>query len=93
MLQIPAKLSVFEIDPRESGTESEPTLYKEWKLTSKVESSGVFKIGAGGAQFITLILQGHGNSCTTADDFYHWTLVVEGPRDNYSLFGRLLKQD
>ena len=30
-----------------------------------------------------------GNSCTSASDFGHWTLVMQGPKANYSLFGDL----
>jgi hypothetical protein len=40
-------------------------------------------------QWPTLIVQGTGNSCTSAADFKHWTLVMQGPKANYSLFGDL----
>jgi hypothetical protein len=40
---------------------------------------------------LTLIVQGRGNSCTSAGDFSHWTLVMQGPKANYSLFGDLVQ--
>jgi len=91
-LTLPAKLSVFEVDPRDDdGGGTGPALYKEWKLTGKAAGTGVFAPGAGPRQLLTLIVQGHGNSCTDASDFFHWTLVMEGPKANYSLFGDLVK--
>jgi hypothetical protein len=91
-LTLPGKISVFEVDPRDApdpGTG--PVLYKEWKLTGKVAATGVFDAGAGPKQLLTLIVQGRGNSCTSADDFSHWTLVMQGPNANYSLFGPLMR--
>ena len=89
-LQLPEKITIFEVDPRNApdpGTE--PALYKEWKLTGKVSGSGAFGAGAGPDQLLTLIVQGRGNSCTSGSDFSHWTLVMQGPRANYTLFGAL----
>jgi hypothetical protein len=80
-LTLPAKLSVFEVDPRDGpdgGTG--PSLYKEWKFTGKVSGSGIFEPGNGPNQLLTLILQGRGNSCTSSSDFTHWTLVMQGRR-------------
>jgi hypothetical protein len=37
-----------------------------------------------------LILQGGGNSCTSAIDFTHWTLVMQGPKANYTLYDNLV---
>jgi hypothetical protein len=91
-LSVPGKISIFEVDPRDSPDQgSGPALYKEWKLTGKVTGSGVFSAGAGSNQLLTLIVQGRGNSCTSAGDFSHWTLVMEGPKANYSLFGDLVQ--
>jgi hypothetical protein len=39
---------------------------------------------------LTLILQGAGNSCTSANDFSHRTLAMQGPKANYTLFGDLV---
>ena len=52
--------------------------------------SGVFRPGIAPRQMLTLILQGGGNSCTSAYDFSHWTLVMQGPKANYTLFGDLV---
>lgn len=89
-LELPSKISIFEVDPRgapDQGTG--PPLYKEWKLTGKVKGSGAFAPGAGPGQLLTLIVQGGGNSCTSASDFAYWTLVMQGPEANYSMFGDL----
>ncbi len=90
-LTIPAAVSVFEVDPRlgERPGGQGPTLYKEWKLTSAAVGNGIFAPGVGSGQRITLILQGHGNSCTTSSDFTHWSIVVSGPKAQYTLFGDL----
>jgi hypothetical protein len=45
----------------------------------------------GDSQRLTLILHGHGNSCTSSDHFTHWTLVVSGPKARYRLFGELIR--
>jgi hypothetical protein len=87
----PATVSVFEVDPRDRPDIGHgPTLYKEWRLTAQAAGSGVFRPGIAPRQLLTLILQGAGNSCTSANDFSHWTLVMQGPKANYSLFGDLL---
>jgi hypothetical protein len=89
-LSVPGKVSIFEVDPRDSPDQGTgPALYKEWKLTGKAAGSGVFVAGSGSKQLLTLIVQGRGNSCTSANDFAHWTLVMEGPKANYTLFGDL----
>ena len=68
-----------------------PSLYKEWKLTGKAAGSGAFSLGGAPKQVLTLIVQGRGNSCTSVGDFAHWTLVMQGPKANYSLFGDLVQ--
>jgi hypothetical protein len=90
-LALPRSISVFEVDPRRGEREGGlgPTLYKEWRLTAPAAGTGVFAPGAGKGQLVTLILQGHGNSCPTAADFTHWTLVVSGPAAQYHLYGDL----
>jgi len=91
-LRLPQKISIFEIDPRDSPDQGNgPVLYKEWKLTGEVTGTGAFSGTNSANQVLTLILQGRGNSCTSAEDFTHWTLVTEGPKGTYSLFGDLVK--
>jgi hypothetical protein len=87
----PKTVSVFEVDPRDSPDVGQgPTLYKEWKISSPASGSGVFAPGAGPHQLLTLIIHGRGNSCTSDIDFSHWTLVMQGPNANYTLFGNLV---
>lgn len=84
-------IALFEVDPRNGPDGGQgPALYKEWKLSAPSAASGVFAPGGGPRQILTLILQGHGNSCTDANDFSHWTLVMQGPKANYTLFGDLV---
>ena len=92
-LTVPDKITIFEVDPRDGSKEAGggPLLYKEWKLTGGVTGAGVFNTGSATGQLLTLILQGRGNSCTTAADFTHWTMVMQGEKGNYTLFGALDK--
>jgi hypothetical protein len=92
-LAIPETVAIFSVDPRldeREGTTG-PVLFKEWKLTSPVAGTGVFTPGMGAGQRITLILQAHGNNCTSADMATHWTLVVHGPKAEYHFFGKLVQ--
>ncbi len=92
VLDLPGKISIFEVDPRNSkDAGAGPLLYKEWKVTGKVSGTGKFASGTGPKQLLTLIAQGSGVSCTSAEDFSHWTLVMQGPKANYSFFGALVK--
>ena len=87
----PKTVSLFEVDPRDSPDVGQgPTLYKEWKISGPVAGSGVLAPGAGPRQLLTLIIHGRGNSCTSDIDFSHWTLVMQGPMVNYTLFGKLV---
>ncbi|CAN7753570.1 hypothetical protein LJR220_002433 [Bradyrhizobium sp. LjRoot220] len=88
----PRTVSVFEVDPRDRPDRAHgPTLYKEWKLSGPASGSGVFQQGIARQQILTLILQGSGNSCTSSIDFTHWTLVMQGPKANYTLYGNLVR--
>lgn len=92
-LAIPATVSIFSVDPRlderEGGTG--PSLFKEWKLTSNAAGTGIFTAGMGSGQRITLIVQAHGNNCTSADMATHWTLMVHGPKAEYHFFGKFVQ--
>lgn len=91
-LMLPQKISIFDVDPRDSPDQGTgPVLYKEWKLTGEVTGTGAFSGTNSPKQLLTLIMQGRGNSCTSAADFTHWTLVTEGPKGTYSLFGELAR--
>ncbi|WP_291608055.1 hypothetical protein [Bradyrhizobium sp.] len=88
----PNAISVFEVDPRDRPPDAGqgPTLYKEWKLSAPASGSGIFQPGIAPRQVLTLVLQGSGNGCTSGIDFSHWTLVMQGPKANYTLLGKLL---
>jgi hypothetical protein len=87
-LTIPQKISIFEVNPRDGEDEGMgPPLYKEWRLTGEVTGSGAFSGSSGSRQRLTLIVEGGGNSCTSAEDFTRWMLVMQGPKANYTLFG------
>ncbi len=92
-LALPETVSIFAVDPRlderEGGTG--PSLFKEWKLTSAATGTGIFSPGAGKGQRIALILQAHGNNCTSADMASHWTLVGFGPKRQYHFFGKFVQ--
>jgi hypothetical protein len=90
-LAMPKSIAVFAVDPRRGEREggTGPALYREWKLTAPAMGTGIFAPGMGKGQRLTLVLQGHGNSCASAGDFTHWTLVVSGPVATYHLFGKL----
>ena len=81
---------VFEVDTHDSPKAAYgPALYKEWRITGKTSGTGAFEAANGREQLLTLVLQGRGNACTSPNDFTHWTLVMEGPKANYLLFGDL----
>lgn len=87
----PKTISIFHVDPREGTPPPScgPSLYKEWRLTAKAAGTGIFTPGLGAAQILTLVLQGRGNNCTSANDFTHWMLVMWGPKTKYHFFGGL----
>ena len=88
----PKTFSVFHTDPRNQPERPRaPVLYKEWRLTSPAAGSGVFTAGLGAGQSLTLILQGGGNNCTSANDFTHWMLVMWGRKAKYHFFGDLMR--
>jgi hypothetical protein len=92
-LALPATVAIFSVDPRlderEGGTG--PSLFKEWKLTSSASGNGIFTPGMGSGQRITLIVQAHGNNCTSPDMATHWTLMVHGPKADYHFFGKIVQ--
>lgn len=89
-IAMPKTISSFSVDPRsEPEGRRGPSLYKEWRLTAKAAGTGVFAAGLSAEQKLTLVLQGRGNSCTSASDFTHWMLVMDGPKAKYHFFGSL----
>jgi hypothetical protein len=85
----PAKVSRFEVDPRDSAEAppNGPGLYKEWRITAKARGSGMFKSAAD--PLATLIIHGRGNSCTDASQFTAWTIVLQSGTEAATFFGLL----
>jgi hypothetical protein len=83
---LPATLETFMVDPQD-GKPGDPVLYKEWRVSAPVAVTGIFS-GAG-TPTAKLVLQGRGNSCTDADQFKSYMLVVSGPSANFKFFGTL----
>ena len=54
-LELPNKISVFEVDPRDAPDQGTgPALYKEWKLSGRAGGSGAFAPGAAAGHTLTL---------------------------------------
>lgn len=88
---LPAVMTRFAVDPRDPADAENPrgpTLYREWRLTGDATLTGMVAKGTHTAQ-IQLILQGRGNYCVDAQDFTHWSLVVEGKAIQFTLIGEL----
>jgi hypothetical protein len=66
-----------------------PILYKEWRFDGPASGSGIFRKGAGRGTRFSLILQGRGNNCLSAEDFRNWRLDIKGPRASYAFYGAL----
>jgi hypothetical protein len=90
-LPIPAKLGVFQVDPRDGRKSAGggPLLYKEWRWEGVPKAEGIFQKGA---QRYSLVFQGHGNRCDNGSDFSHWRLEVTGKNVSYALFGAFARE-
>lgn len=89
---LPNAMSRFEVDPRASTgpvPPNGPTLYKEWRLQRAANFSGPMAT-ASAPVFVTLILHGEGNSCSSSADFKRWTLIVKGRNVAFTLLGDLV---
>ena len=91
-LALPDTISIFEVDPRGSESDSGlgPTLYKEWQLAGTATVTGVLRaLVENGDQKVTLIVHGRGRGCTEASEFTDWTLMLQGPAGKLTLYGAL----
>ena len=97
----PHRHVIVDASPNDLGVRGRParparqgpgtTLYKEWKLSAPASGSGVFQPGIARRQILTLILQGRRQFLHLRRvDFTHWTLVMQGPKANYTLYGDLV---
>jgi hypothetical protein len=91
-LKAPKEMVDFAVDRREgeTGGAGSVVLYKEWRFKFKVaDGSGIFADGLKSKAEYFLVLQGKGNACTSAQDFYGWRLEVAGRNADFALFGKL----
>ncbi len=86
---MPGAIDSFFVDTHEGKPGVDPLLYKEWRLTAPATATGIF--ASSGAPMIRLVLQGRGNSCTSADQFASYTLQGIGPKARFTFFGPLVK--
>lgn len=90
---LPAEIGRFEVDSRHPSTSppgTGPMLYKEWQLAGVARGGGVFADAVGSGRKATLILHGHGNSCTDVSQFNAWTLVLSGDKGDTTFYGELI---
>jgi hypothetical protein len=93
-LRLRPRFARFEVDRRlpVSGAEAlGPTLYKEWRFSGEVSTSGVSANVKPRLQRATLVLHGESKGCTDAAHFHAWTLVIEGRGEPITLFGNLVR--
>src|SRR6185295_12865698 len=88
-LPLPLKMENYRVDLRDGQTSEGggPRLYKEWRFEGLVSGTGLFKTGMVGPTKYFLVLQGRGNGCDNAEDFYNWRLEVSGKRARYAFYG------
>ena len=60
-----------------------PLLYRQWTLRGTLSGTAV-----AGSPSYTLVLQGRGNACMSANDFKSWILKASGPKANFTLYGK-----
>lgn len=89
-LPMPAKISTLAADIHDGEPGAAPTLYKEWRIEGAATGDGIFRAGFAAPVKYTLVLQGRGNRCDSADDFTHWRLELSGKKASYAFFGDLV---
>ena len=90
---LPKTFTRFEVDPRDPSTAqggNGPTLYKEWRLQGLAKLDGNMA-DKGKWAHVRLILQGTGNSCTSAYDFSSWTIEVTGKNIGFRFLGATVR--
>ncbi len=94
-LPLPARLTSYAADIHDGRTSAGggPLLYKEWRFEGQASGTGFFRAGIVGPTRYSLVLQGRGNGCQSAEDFTHWRLEVTGRKAEYAFYGELAKPD
>ena len=94
ILTIPGAATFFDADigksPKGKHSITEG-LYKEIRLEGDVRGTGIFAKGMAPKTKYRLVLQGSGNRCLNAEDFYRWNLQVSGPQAGYTIYGFFAK--
>jgi hypothetical protein len=92
-LPLPAQMLRYAADIHDGRTigddSRKPLLYKEWRFEGEVNGTGLFKAGIVARTKYSLVLQGRGNSCDSAEDFTHWRLQITGNKADYAFYGEL----
>ncbi len=89
-LPMPKTMVRFKVDQHDNATGDEPSLYKELRFKGIVGSgTGIFKSANAKPTSYFLVFQGRGNGCDSAADFTHWRIELDGPKAEYSFFGKL----
>ncbi len=80
LLERPRLWTFFQAESKPLRTgDGTPQMYKEIRLTGKLQAAGALALrNAAGAKF-RLIFQGAGGHCFEAGDFTRWVLMVYGP--------------
>jgi hypothetical protein len=90
ILTLPGKATFFNADI-EQGPRPERAitagLYKEIRLEGEVRGTGIFAKGIAPKTKYRLVLQGGGNWCMRAENFYRWNLRVSGLQAGYTIYG------
>lgn len=88
----PKNFTSIGIDTRDpeipEHTGGGPSLYREWRLTTKSKGNGIIQDSVDGVQTVTLVLQGRGNSCGI--DVNGWSLQFAGTKSDLLLFGEAI---
>ena len=90
-LPLPAKMLSYTADIHDGRTSGGggPLLYKEWRFEGHVNGTGFFRAGVTAPARYSLVLQGRGNGCDSAEDFTHWRLKITGRKADYAFYGEL----
>lgn len=92
ILTLPTNAAEFGADTGKELTPRAPvTLYKELRLEGSARGAGIFARGNAPGTKYRLALQGEGNMCFSAGDYYRWNLRVSGPKASYTFHGLFAK--
>jgi hypothetical protein len=90
ILPRPSRMTIRRIYiPDNESTSPNVWLYKELEFKGQVRGgTGFFRTGVSRPAAYTLIFQGQGNNCDSADQFKNWRLAVKGTRADFAFFGK-----